>query len=94
MKKYNQFQLTLQPVRKNSVGRNIYTVAVTIPNYELGDDLHFNARSARDAYLEAMEFIVGLVNRMCEDCSGVVPESDETFRNCGVCESCYLENHA
>lgn len=89
MKKYNSFQMTLLPVRENEAGRDIYTVAVTIPNYELGEDIHFLGLSARQAFIDATEFINGIIGRMCGFCSGVTAEGDETFRSAGICQPCY-----
>jgi hypothetical protein len=89
MKKYNSFQMTLLPTRESEAGRDIYTVYVSIPNYELGEEAHFLGLSARQAFSSAMEFINEIVGRMCARCSRVTPESDETYRNAGICQSCY-----
>lgn len=89
MKKYTQFQMTLLPVRQNAAGRDIYTVAVTIPNYELGEDIHFPCFSARQSFSEAIDFINEIVGRMCDFCSSVTPQGDETHRNAGICRPCY-----
>jgi hypothetical protein len=80
--------MTLLPVRESEAGRDIYTVYVSIPNYEL-DDAHFLGLTARQAFSSAMEFINEIVGRMCARCSNVTPESDETYRNAGICQSCY-----
>lgn len=89
MKKYNSFQMTLLPIRKSDTGRDIYTVAVTIPNYESGDDIHFCHVNARQAFWDAMEFINDIVERMCERCTAITPWCDQTYRNAGICQSCY-----
>lgn len=54
----------------------------------------FYAPSVREAYEMANDYISSLILALCETCAKPTPNTDETFRNCGVCESCYLEYHA
>ena len=69
-------------------GTPLYWVTVTSDS-PLIDTIRCSGRSVREAFEDASLVVQSYIFRTCEDCGEITPENDETFRNCGLCRSCY-----
>lgn len=76
-----------------ATGASLWQVKVTSTGVVMHPEI-FEATTIREAYEMANNYISSLILSLCETCAKPTPNTDETFRNCGVCESCYLEYHA
>jgi hypothetical protein len=90
MSKYTTFKMTLDPEPGYEMSHDlpIYTVAVSFGG-SYPAPVRCTGTSIRSAFDQATCYIDSLISHMCEECATQVEEYDETFRNCGMCQSCY-----
>ena len=92
MTSFTSFTMSLQPRTTPDweTGEATYTVLVEATGHYF-QPLRCEGRSVREAYDEANAYIASLLSHLCEGCANTVEGYDETFRNCGMCQSCYDE---